>query len=295
MGIKVGLQGYTVREYMRFDPLGALRKTAGIGYRYIELPNYDASGSAYYGLSAEEWKKEADAANISIIGGYVTNLTEENLEKTCAFFQKLGCSRLVIPIDYFPSRKILDEKCRFYNKAGNLCQKYGLSLYYENHYHEFQQMNGQTVMSLLLSQTDPELFHLSLNTYWLMRGLVDPYAFFRKYPDRIGSIVQEDYPLDQIDKFNMWNFKNHHPIAENIQYDKLLQGNEIQNIHPVQCELFTEIGEGILKLQPIIDLAAEIGNVSYVLLKQDFTRRPTEFESIEISLKNYRKIRGVDC
>ena len=153
MGIKVGLQGYTVREYMRFDPLGALRKTAGIGYRYIELPNYDASGSAYYGLSAEEWKKEADAANISIIGGYVTNLTEENLEKTCAFFQKLGCSRLVIPIDYFPSRKILDEKCRFYNKAGNLCQKYGLSLYYENHYHEFQQMDGQTVMSLLLSQT----------------------------------------------------------------------------------------------------------------------------------------------
>ena len=83
----------------------------------------------------------------------------------------------------------------------------------------------------------------------------------------------------------MWNFKNHHPIAENIQYDKLLQGNEIQNIHPVQCELFTEIGEGILKLQPIID------PVSYTHLDV-YKRQRHHFLYIVMRLRHTTHIRA---
>jgi hypothetical protein len=107
-------------------------------------------------------------------------------------------------------------------------------------------------------------------------------------------LVQEDYPLDQVDKFNMWRFDRYHPIAQNIQYDSVLRGNEIENIHPVQCELFTEIGTGMLPLQPVIDFANEQGGINYVFLKQDYTAKESEFESIALSAKNYRSIRDVE-
>lgn len=296
MKIKVGLQMYSVREAMRFDPLGALEKVALAGYRYVDLPIHDATEntSVFYGKNALEWKEKADACSITITGAYVKGLSMNNIEDICRFYQVIGCDHITIPIDYFPTREILDEKCRLYNKLGNVSNNYGLRLHYENHYHEYQKYDGKYIMEILMENTDPDLFNLSLNTYWLMRGLVEPMEVFDKYSSRIYSLVQEDYPLDQIDKFNMWNFKNYHPIAQNIQYDSILKGNEIENIHPVQCELFTEIGTGILNMQPIINSANKIGKVKYVYLKQDFTRKPSEFDSIKISLDNYIQISGID-
>lgn len=82
------------------------------------------------------------------------------------------------------------------------------------------------------------------------------------------------------------------PIAYNIQFKNVLQGSEIENIHPVQCELFCEIGSGFLPLQAIIDLAGEIGGIPYVFLKQDYTRYPSEFESVAASAANYRRQTG---
>jgi sugar phosphate isomerase/epimerase len=296
MAIKIGLQMYSVREYMRFDPLGSLKKTAEAGYKYVELPIHyaDESTSDFYEKNAVEWKAAAAECGIHITGAYVKNLSLNNIDDICSFYQALGCDHITIPIDYFPTRETLDEKCRLYNEMGKICKRYGMNLIYENHYHEFQKYNDRFIMDIIMDNTDPELFKLSLNTYWLMRGLIEPLDTFYKYQSRIYSVVQQDYPLDQIDKFNMWNFKNHHPIAQNIQYDNILQGGEIENIHPVQCELFTEIGNGIIKLQPVINAANEAGNVKYVFLKQDFTRKPSEFDSIKISLDNYKQLSGVE-
>jgi sugar phosphate isomerase/epimerase len=296
MAIKVGLQMYSVREAM-YDPLAALEKVALAGYHYAELPIHDAGENAsyFYEKSASEWKAKADSCNIHITGAYVKGLSMDNIDGICEFYTKLGSDHITIPIDYFPTRGILDEKCNMYNKLGERCKKYGLALYYENHYHEYQQYDGKNILDILMENTDPALFNLSLDIYWLMRGLIEPLEVFDKYSSRIYSIVQQDFPLDQIDKFNMWNFKNHHPIAKNIRYDTILKGNEIENIHPVQCELFTEIGTGIFKLQPIIDASNKVGKVKYVYLKQDFTRMSSEFDSIAVSLDNYKKaVTGVE-
>lgn len=288
MAIKAGLQMYSVREAM-YDPFEALEKTALSGYRYVELPIHNAAEpSLFYGKSAAEWKKKAQECCINITGAYVKGLSSGNINAVCDFYEELGCDHITIPIDYFPDRNALNDKCLEYNRMGKICKDRNLALHYENHYHEFQKYDGKSILDILMENTDEGLFSLSLNTYWLMRGLIEPLEVFRKYSSRIRILVQQDYPLDQIDKFNMWNFQNHHPIAKNIQFHSILKGNEIENIHPVQCELFTEIGNGIFKLQPIIDAANSIGLVKYVFLKQDFTRMDSEFDSVSLSLKNYR-------
>ena len=296
MAVKVGLQMYSVREYMRLDPLEALDRCVKSGYRYIELPlktKTDKKGYLY-GKNAIQWKEQAKKSRACIIGGYVRDLTVDTAEEFVEFYKTLEAERLVIYIDYFPSRKILEEKCKLYNEIGKYCKDAGLKLSYENRYHEYQKHDDHYIFDLLMEQTDPSYFSVSLNTYWLMRGLVNPTIVMRKYSSRIASLVQQDYPLEQIDKFNMWRFYRYHPIAQNIQYQNVLQGNEIENIHPVQCELFTEIGTGILSLQPVIDLANELGGIKYVILKQDYTVMDSEFDSIELSCKNYHSVRGIE-
>jgi len=296
MAIKVGLQMYSVREYMRVDPLEALDKCAKAGYRYLELPlkaKTDERGFLY-GKTAIQWKEQAKKSGAVITRGYVRDLSLDTAGEFIDFYKTLGAERIVIYIDYFPGRKILDEKCKIYNEIGRRCLEAGLQFIYENHYHEYQQYDGRFIFDLLMEQTEPEYFSVSLNTYWLMRGLVNPMNVLRKHGNRIKSLVQEDYPLDQIDKFNMWRFDRYHPIAKNIQYDNVLQGNEIENIHPVQCELFTEIGAGILPLQPVIDFANEQGGIQYVFLKQDYTAMDSEFDSVAVSARNYHSVRGID-
>jgi sugar phosphate isomerase/epimerase len=280
---------------MRLDPLEALDKCVQAGYRYLELPlkaKTDGKGRLY-GRSAGQWKEQAKKSNAIITGGYVRDLSLETVDEFISFYKELGSERLVVYIDYFPERKALDEKCKLYNEIGKRCKENGLSFFYENHYHEYQKVDGHFIFDLLLEQTDPALFSVALNSYWLMRGLVDPLDVLRKHGKRIGSLVQQDYPLDQVDKFNMWRFDRYHPIAQNIQYDSILQGNEIENIHPVQCELFTELGNGMLPLQPVIDLANEQGGIKYVFLKQDYTAMESEFDSIAVSAGNYHAVRGV--
>lgn len=294
MGIKVSLSMHSVREIMRLEPFKALERCAEAGFRYLYLPaprETDEQGYLY-GKSAEEWKSAAEAAGAEIVGGYVP-ADPGTAEAYRDFYAQLNARQILFPIDYFPDRKALEQKCCFYNEFGKFCREAGLGLLYENHYHEFQLMEGKTVFERLLENTDEDLFSIALNSYWLMRGLVEPIEILKKYGRRVKTIVQQDYPLKEIDKFNMWKFYRYHPIASNIKFDTLLKGNEIENIHPVQCELFCEIGEGIVALQPIIDAAGEFENIQYVMLKQDYTHFPSEYDSIVLSAKNYHSVRGV--
>lgn len=295
MAINVSLGMYSVREIMHLEPLGAVENCAKAGFHYLYLPTPQKTDELgmVYGQTVKAWKKTMENAGVEIVGGYVpSNL--ELAESYIDFYAELGAKQVIIPIDYFPSGDVLKQNCELYNQLGAVCKNVGLDLLYENHYHEFQIIDGKKIMDTLLEETDKELFSIALNSYWMMRGLVDPLEFLKKNGKRVKTIIQQDYPLSEIDKFNMWRFDRYHPIAQNINFKYLLKGNEIENIHPVQSELFCEIGEGIIALQPIIDLANQFKNIRYVMLKQDYTHMDSEYDSVAMSAKNYRSVRDVN-
>ena len=294
--MKVALQLHSVREALRYDPDTTLAAVAEMGFRYVELSTHDAARDPgrWRGLSGREMRSLAEAHGVRFIGGQVSNLSAANVDEVASFYAELGGDHVTIPIAYFPTRAALEEQSRAFNLFGAAMQRRGLQLLYLNHYHEFQVVEGEQVLDGLLSRTDPTLIKLALSPYWLMRGLIDPIQALRKYGSRVALIEQADFPLAEIDKLNMWEFWRHHPIAVNIRRDVPLKGGEIENIHPVQCDLFTEIGDGIMKLQEIVDEATAAGGVSYVTLRQDFSRRPLEFDSVRVSVQNYKRIQGVD-
>jgi sugar phosphate isomerase/epimerase len=295
MPLKVGLQLHSVREALSFKPEETLAQVASVGYKLVELSVHDAieEPSSWHGFGASDLRKLGKDLGLRFAGGQVTNLREDNIDAVAGFYADLGADHVTIPLDYFPTPEILHAKCALYNRMGEVAALRGLRLFYLNHYHEFQVVGGIVVLDGLLAGTEPALLGLELSPYWLMRGLEDPIKTFRKYAGRIGMLEQADFPLDGVDKLDMWHFDRHQPIARNIKKDVPLRGGEIEKIHAVQCELFTEIGDGILKVQEIVDEANESGHVAYVFLRQDFTRLPSEIESVRRSIENYRHIRGV--
>lgn len=295
MEIKAGLQMYSVREAFRFDPVYTIERTAAIGYKYLELPwhNVQEATDRICGLDASELIYLSHKYNVEFTGGYVTGLSLDNMERAVRFYKNIGSSHITLPIGYYPDRETLEKKTDFYNAVTEVCKEYGMVLCYENHYHEFQELDNTCILDMILDRTDSEGFWLNLNTYWLMRGLVDPFKAFQKYKNRIMALIQQDYPLDGIDKINMWQFYRYHPIAENIKKDVLLKGGEIENIHPVMCSLYTEIGDGIMKIWEMAEEVKKTETVSYIFLKQDYTRMESEFDSIRRSRDNYEKIKDI--
>ena len=66
----LGLQLYTVRDFMAKDPIGTLKKLKAMGYSDFESYGFDTVNKTYYGYSANEFKtisilKKTNWTNIS--------------------------------------------------------------------------------------------------------------------------------------------------------------------------------------------------------------------------------------
>lgn len=53
-GKNIGLQLYSIRDSIKKDVPGSIRKVAGMGYRFVEPAGY--AGGKFYNLSPEEFK-----------------------------------------------------------------------------------------------------------------------------------------------------------------------------------------------------------------------------------------------
>ena len=56
---------------------------------------------------------------------------------------------------------------------------------------------------------------------------------------------------------------------------------------------FTEIGDGIMNIQGIIDTANEFCASEYIILEQDATRLPTTLDSITRSMVSFKKYKNI--
>ena len=292
MSMRVGLQMYTVRNMYNKDPLGTLEKVSDVGYKTVELVNHRANidpGSGI-GIPANKLKAKADELGIKIIGGQVMPESESMVEEfykqedtvksIIEYYGELGSSSISIPIDYFRTKDYLLERCSLYNKIGKVCNEFGMRLLYHNHYHDFQFLDGKVTMDLFLENTDPEYVGIELDTYWTMRGAYDPVEKIREYGKRIDVIHQKDFPLKYVQYLNAWAF---------LDQKKTMDSETFRSV--MEPEYFIEIGDGIMKIQSIIDACNEF-NIGYMLVEQDFSTL-SEIDSIKRSLSNLKKMRDL--
>ncbi|WP_019423377.1 sugar phosphate isomerase/epimerase family protein [Paenibacillus sp. OSY-SE] len=276
MSVEFGLQLYSVRDELTKDFKGTLERVAEIGYKNVELFFHDANniGGTVGGLNPAELKKEFGRVGLKAVSAHIDLgfLVQENAEQIIAYAREVGFTSVVIAIAFFSNKQEVLDLCAKLNQAGELFKKNGLQLYYHNHFEEFQKFDNQYVLDIILENTAEDLVKVEFDTYWALRGGVDPIEYLQKLGDRCDLLHQKDLPAD-VKPVNLF---------EVIGYDANIDMELMVKLHKI--DYFTEAGQGIMDIPAIVEAFKSKPEARYLFIEQDWTKK-NQLESVEISYK----------
>lgn len=186
---RIGVQLYTVRDALKADFDGTLRKVAAIGYKEVEF-------AGYMGRTPAEVKRSLKQAGLSAPAEHVDLETlEKDWNATVEAAHTVGHEYLVVAWIDAARRSTIDEYKRIadiFNQLGRQANAAGLRFGYHNHAYEMAPLEGQVPYDVLLQNTDPELVCFEMDLYWTTDGGKDPLAYFAKYPGRFPLVHVKD-------------------------------------------------------------------------------------------------------
>ena len=205
LGLKPGLQLWSVKDALASDQAGTLRKIAAMGYSEVEL----------YELPAfpREFKQQCDDTGLRIIGGHFY-LQSLNDRKTVDAALQLGMRYIIV---VFPTLRSLADKdisnmsvselnplyekitaddykwnAEQFNRHGSELQRQGLQLGYHNHAVDLKTFGGRSAYQILIESTDPALVVFEMDCGHMIHAGADPIGYLRKYPQRIQLLHLKD-------------------------------------------------------------------------------------------------------
>ena len=209
----LAIQLYTVREDMRKDPSGTLKKLSDMGYKYVEHANYH--DRKFYGYAPADFKKLLSDFGMEMPSGHVVMLPKdydfaknqfaESWNYTVEDAATAGQKYLVSPwLDDSKRKNMKDfkEYMDIFNKSGELCKKSGMKFGYHNHDFEFNtKIDGELLYDLILTNTDPALVAQQLDMGNLYNGGFKAIDVAKKYPGRFEMMhVKDEIPAKKITK-----------------------------------------------------------------------------------------------
>ncbi len=240
----IGIQLYTIRELVKKDFTGTLKRIAEIGYNSIEAAGY--TERMFYGYSPKDYKKICEDFGLAPTSSH-TSFNVENADQVIEDTLEGGMSWVIIPWIPREKRESLDSYRKLadeLNLLGEKCKENGLGFGYHNHAFEFDKMDGEIPYDTLLKDTDPENVTMELDMYWMVYGGQEPLDYFDKFPGRFGLWHVKDMDAD--------------PARES-----------------------TEIGSGIIDWPKIFAASEKAGMKMYYVEQESF--KMDQFESIKKS------------
>jgi sugar phosphate isomerase/epimerase len=193
---KMGLQLFSVREPLKNDLTGSIKKIAAIGYQDCETYGYDPEKGTYYGIKASAFKQLLEDNQMITTSGHYdfAGFFEKPADAMKRFVDHciegahaLGQRYITWPWLDPSSRSI--EKFRLLtgklNTIGEQVKKAGLGFAYHNHDFEFIDHNGENGYEIIMRETDASLVKLQMDLYWVMHSSkLSPAELIKKQPGR---------------------------------------------------------------------------------------------------------------
>ena len=284
--MKVAIQLYSVKEKMKKDPIGTIKKIADMGYKALEtfgFPSDEGDISFGLGMTLAEAKTMLSQTGLKIAGGHYYYLGNKSFEAYCEYYAELGSKQVGSGGDFFPGgMDELKQKTEMMVKDAQIAKKYGLKYYYHNHFWEYQMFGDKNIMEIMADETPADLIYFEIDNYWAARGGADPVKEAERLGKRLILMHQKDFAKDAGEPINLFEFK--------IDPNKPIHREDHSNARHVGT--FAEVGNGILPIQDYIDAGNKVG-VEYIILEQDLTKID-EIESIKISMDAFRKFEGIE-
>lgn len=182
---KYGLQLYSVRDAMKVDFEGTIKKVAEMGYSYVEF-------AGFFGRTAEEVKALLEECGLGVCGSHssIDDLQPETIEETIRYHKAIGNENYILPSIPCNTEERLEESLRIINSAQPMLNAAGIRLSFHNHSREFEStLWGTTVYSQLELRTNIDF---QLDTYWAWNANTDPVRVMERLGDRISTIHLKD-------------------------------------------------------------------------------------------------------
>jgi sugar phosphate isomerase/epimerase len=265
----VGVQLYSVRDDMKTDALGTLKKLAAMGYKNVEHAGY--SDRKFYGYSATEFKKILDDLGMKMPSGHTvmrgehwnagSNDFSDEWKNTVEDAAAVGQQFVISPWLDESLRKDYNGLLKFmevFNKSGELCKKSGMKFGYHNHDFEFSEsLNGKKLFDIILENTDPSLVAQQLdvgNMYGAGGRALD---IFKKYPGRFESMH----------------------VKDEIKSEKGEMGGYESTI----------LGKGVLPVKDIVDAGRKSGGTKHFIIEQESYQGKTPLDCVKEDLAIMKK------
>ena len=259
----IGIQLYTLRNQIKDDVGGTLKAVAAAGYKQVEAYGFDGTESPMM--------KEAKANGLAVHSSHFNweCVTSPEKSKGPSFdailegAKKVGLTHLVIPYLHGHERNGLDgykkiaENC---NKAADKAKAVGIQLAYHNHAFEFQPegKDGRSGYDILIENFSCNM-HFEVDVFWVKVGGVEPIKLIDQLSGRVSQLHLKD----------------------------LKKGTELPNFGGLPKDAFKELGNGMIDMEPIIELAAK-ANVAHCHVEQD--QSPDPIASVQQSIKYLKSL-----
>ena len=257
----IGIQLYSVRDEMKKDPLGTLKKVAKMGYKNVEHANY--VDGKFYGYAPKEFRKVLDDLGLAMPSGHTVmngnhwdaakNDFTDVWKKTVEDAALLGQKYVVSPWLDISLRKNFDDCKRFmevFNKSGELCKKSGMKFGYHNHDFEFSlRLTSVKVYDIIMQNTDPNLVAQQLDIGNMYNGGGRAADLLKQYPGRFELM----HVKDEIK-------------GEKENYES------------------TILGAGIIGVAEVLKLAAKSGGTTQYIIEQESYQGKSPLDSIKADL-----------
>jgi sugar phosphate isomerase/epimerase len=250
-----GVQLWSVREQLKQDFTGTLRRLHSIGYREVELFELPPS--------PREFRKQVADAGLACISGHF-ELMNLRSAAIIAAAQELGLKYMIL---VFPELRAwkgqsIDEKFRQFvpryehisladyqwnadqlNHCGATLNHHGIKAGFHNHAIDLKDLgNGQHGLDYLIQHTDPDLVCFEMDCGHVVHAGHDPVAYLNRYPKRIELLHLKD-------------------LAPGYHVSTTLDTEE--------KDRNSEIGAGVIDWKKLFQAASHAGNVKHCFVEHE--------------------------
>jgi sugar phosphate isomerase/epimerase len=252
--IPVGLELYSVRDFLAKDLTGTVRAVAKLGYEVVEFYSPYLQWTPQV---AGEVRTLLDDLGVKCPSTHNGNnvFTPEGLKKAIELNQTIG-SKAIIMASPGPAKTVDDWKALSdrLNAAADTLRPLGMVAGFHNHALEWMLVDGQRPMDIIASRTAKDVV-LQFDVGTAVEAGADPIAWINANPGRIKSLHCKDW------------------ASGGKGYAVLF-------------------GEGDAPWKRIIDAVENGGGVEYYLIEQEAGPADEQLKRAELCLANWKKLRA---
>jgi sugar phosphate isomerase/epimerase len=269
LGLAPGVQLWSVREELKQDFGGTLRRLQSIGYRELELFELPPS--------PREFRKQVEDAGLSCISGHFELMNFRN-RAVIAAVQELGLKYMILVFPELTAWKgqSVDENFTQFipryehisladyqwnadqlNKVGASLKQLGIRAGFHNHAIDLKDLgNGQHGLDYLIQHTDPALVCFEMDCGHVLHAGYDPVAYLNRYPTRIELLHLKD----------------------------LVRGYQVStSLDTEDRDRNSEIGAGVLDWRKLFQAASHAGHVKHYFVEHEGKMNHPPLEALQNS------------